>query len=134
MVRTLPSNEGGRGLIPGWGTGVPHAEGYNQKLKKTKPLVLTTVLYWPQLSNVQFPLSKYAVSFQASLPLFVQFPLPGMPSPLPCLLNTLHSSFNTVHIVLPPPASSLGQRSLAGYSPWGCKESDTTEQLSTCSL
>ena len=23
-----------------------------------------------------------------------------------------------------------GQRSLAGYSPWGCKESDTTEQLS----
>ena len=24
-----------------------------------------------------------------------------------------------------------GQRSLAGYSPWGCKESDTTEYLST---
>ena len=24
-----------------------------------------------------------------------------------------------------------GQRSLAGYSPWGHKESDTTEQLST---
>ena len=24
-----------------------------------------------------------------------------------------------------------GQRSLAGHSPWGCKESDTTEQLST---
>ena len=24
-----------------------------------------------------------------------------------------------------------GQRCLAGYSPWGCKESDTTEQLST---
>ena len=26
---------------------------------------------------------------------------------------------------------SYGQRSLEGYSPWGCKESDTTEQLST---
>ena len=26
-----------------------------------------------------------------------------------------------------------GQRSLAGYSPWGCKESDTTERLSTAS-
>ena len=26
---------------------------------------------------------------------------------------------------------SHGQRSLAGYSPWGCRESDTTEQLST---
>ena len=24
-----------------------------------------------------------------------------------------------------------GQRSLAGYSPWGCKELDTTEQLRT---
>ena len=24
-----------------------------------------------------------------------------------------------------------GQRSLAGYSPWGCKQLDTTEQLST---
>ena len=24
-----------------------------------------------------------------------------------------------------------GQGSLAGYSPWGCKESDTTDQLST---
>ena len=24
-----------------------------------------------------------------------------------------------------------GQRSLVGYSPWGCKESDTTERLST---
>ena len=27
-----------------------------------------------------------------------------------------------------------GQRSLAGYSPWGCKESDTTEQLSMTEL
>ena len=27
------------------------------------------------------------------------------------------------------PGESPGQRSLAGYSPWGCKESDTTEQL-----
>ena len=24
-----------------------------------------------------------------------------------------------------------GQSSLVGYSPWGCKDSDTTEQLST---
>ena len=30
-----------------------------------------------------------------------------------------HSSFS--------PGKSHGQRSLAGYSPWGCKESDTTE-------
>ena len=29
------------------------------------------------------------------------------------------------------PEESHGQRSLVGYSPWDCKESDTTEQLST---
>ena len=28
------------------------------------------------------------------------------------------------------PGEFHGQRSLAGYSPWGCKESDTTERLS----
>ena len=28
------------------------------------------------------------------------------------------------------PREFYGQRSLAGYSPWGCKESDFTEQLS----
>ena len=27
------------------------------------------------------------------------------------------------------PGESHGQRSLAGYSPWGCQESATTEQL-----
>ena len=29
------------------------------------------------------------------------------------------------------PGKSHGQRSLVGYSPWGRKESDTTERLST---
>ena len=29
------------------------------------------------------------------------------------------------------PENPHGQRSLSGYSPWGCKESDVTEQLST---
>ena len=27
------------------------------------------------------------------------------------------------------PGEFCGQRSLAGYSPWGCQESDTTERL-----
>ncbi|KAM7239226.1 hypothetical protein CapIbe_008721, partial [Capra ibex] len=27
------------------------------------------------------------------------------------------------------PGESHGRRSLVDYSPWGCKESDTTEQL-----
>ena len=29
------------------------------------------------------------------------------------------------------PGKSHGQRSLAGYTPWDCKDSDTIEQLST---
>ena len=29
------------------------------------------------------------------------------------------------------PGESHGQRRLVGYSPWGCKELDTIEQLST---
>ena len=32
------------------------------------------------------------------------------------------------------PGKSHGQRSLAGYSLWGCKDSDTTEQLSSYTL
>ena len=32
------------------------------------------------------------------------------------------------------PGKFHGQRSLAGYSPWGCKESDTTERLGTISF
>ena len=42
---------------------------------------------------------------------------------------------------LPPPVflpgEFHGQRNLAGYSPWGCKESDTTQRLSlthSCNL
>ena len=32
------------------------------------------------------------------------------------------------------PGKSHGQRSLVGYSPWGCKEQDTTEQIHFTSL
>ena len=35
--------------------------------------------------------------------------------------------YKCVSVVLP--GKSHGQRTLVGYSPWGCKESDTTEQL-----
>ena len=39
----------------------------------------------------------------------------------------LHFSDNATPVFLP--GESHGQRSLAGYSPWGHKETDTTEQL-----
>ena len=31
VVKTLPSNEGGTGLIPGWGAKIPHASGPKQQ-------------------------------------------------------------------------------------------------------
>ena len=39
--------------------------------------------------------------------------------------DALEESMATHSTILP--RESHGQRSLAGYSPWGCKESDTTE-------
>ena len=41
--------------------------------------------------------------------------------------NPLEKEMATVPVFLP--GKSHGQRSLAGYSPWGRKESDTTEWL-----
>ena len=53
--------------------------------------------------------------------------------PLPCYKEYLKWSdwrreWHPTPVFLP--GESHGQRSLAGYSPWGHKESDTTEQLS----
>ena len=39
------------------------------------------------------------------------------------------SVFKWQHTPIFLPGKSHGQRSLAGYSPWGCKESDTIELL-----
>ena len=30
------------------------------------------------------------------------------------------------------PGKYYGRRNLTGYSPWGCKESDTTQRLNNC--
>ena len=43
--------------------------------------------------------------------------------------DPLEEGMATTPVLLP--GESHGQRSLAGYSPWGCKESDTTGRLST---
>ena len=51
----------------------------------------------------------------------------GWEDPLEQCMAT-HSSIFSWRIPFP------GQRNLAGYSPWGCKESDGTEQLSKAQL
>ena len=45
-----------------------------------------------------------------------------------CLEDPLKKRMATHSSILP--REFHGQRSLAGYSPWGCKESDKSEQLS----
>jgi len=47
------------------------------------------------------------------------------------LLDSLHVQTLTNTILLVLPGELNGQRSLVVYCPWGRKESDTTEQLST---
>jgi len=39
-----------------------------------------------------------------------------------------------IHSILLLPGEFHEQRSLAGYSPWGYKESDTTEQLTMTNI
>ena len=45
--------------------------------------------------------------------------------------DPLEEKMATHSSILFLPGKFHGQRNLAGYSPWGHKESDTTEQLST---
>ena len=56
-------------------------------------------------------------------------------SPFPkTFLDVLPSIKISLSTPLLLPGKSHGQRSLVGYSPWGCKESDTTERLHFLSI
>ena len=52
---------------------------------------------------------------------------PGEGNGNPLQYSCLENSVDREPVFLP--GESNGQRSLAGYGPWGCKELDTTEQL-----
>ena len=65
---------------------------------------------------------------------FIPGPLCGYQNPwMPkCLVSEATIFAYNLYVQPTPvflPRESHGQRSLAGYSPWGCKESDTAEQL-----
>ena len=49
-----------------------------------------------------------------------------------CMLKDWRRKWQPIPAFLP--GESHGKRSLAGYSPWGCKESDMTEQLKTATM
>ena len=73
------------------------------------------------------PFSSHQQSFTH---LFVFF-LPGLSLPSQVLVQSSVSfwrrQWHPTLVLLP--GKSHGQRSLVGYSSWGCKESDTTERL-----
>ena len=52
--------------------------------------------------------------------------------PIPESGNSPDGGYGNPAVCLP--GESHGQRSLVGYSPWGHKQSDTTERLSTAPL
>ena len=51
-------------------------------------------------------------------------------------LKTWESPWRTEWLPIPVflPGEFHGQKSLVGYSPWGCKESDAAERLTLCTL
>ena len=46
-------------------------------------------------------------------------------------VKKIHRRREWLHTPIFMSGETSGWKSLAGYSPWGCKQSDTTEQLST---
>ena len=100
MVKNPSSNSGDMGSIPSWGTKIPYALG------QLRP---------GEVKN-KYILKKKRKNDE----LFFVFFLVGW--------RVVTSMGKDTHQVFLP-GEFHGQRSLVGYSPWGCKESDTTEQL-----
>ena len=142
-LRLYASIAKGTGSIPGQGTKVLHATGHGQKLNKRKkkmrtlnskqcqqdPIKEASSNMWggqgwwyicfgiwylkgfPGGSEVKE--SAWNVGDPGSIPGSGRSPAEGNGQPTPVLL----------------PRKFHGWRSLVGYSPWGRKESDTTERL-----
>ena len=105
-------NAGEPGSIPGSGRSPREETGYPIQYSwalLVAQMVKNLPAIWETYCNTGDP---------GSIPGLGSFPETGHGLPLQC------SCLENSH----------GQRSLAGYSPWGCKESDMTEQLSIHSV
>ena len=103
-LRGHTANTGSTGLIPGWGTKIPHAMGHSQKIKKRMER-------WNKEIILLCPWRKLPDWERAEKGLPRVFPRRRQRHPTPVLL----------------PGKSHGRRSLVGCCLWGCTESDTTE-------
>ena len=103
------------GLIPGLTR--PHCQGY-QNIQMIKSLIqikwrILPLTYTHPPSFSEGKATACNAGDLGSIPGWGRSPEEGNGNPLQYSL----------------PGKSHGRRSLVGYSPWGCKESETTEQL-----
>ena len=113
MVKILPANSGDPGSIPGLGRSPREGSGY--------PL---------QYSFLENPVDRG--SWQATVPGVAKSWLYKISLHAMCQgykSGIIQASGNSNPLQYPCLEKSHGQRSLVGYSPWGRKESDTTEGL-----
>ena len=102
----------------------------------TSKLSLLPVLFWLHLlfpSHPQLLATRLDTQLPFLLPKLQISLLFPVPVTLPMAKNYLPFKVHWRRQWQPTPVrlpgKSHGQRSLVGYSPWGCQESDTTEQL-----
>ena len=121
VVKNPPSNAGDAGLIPGWGTKIPHATGQLSPQEATEEKKLQGGNEDHPRCDMMLPSSAIGEepACQSRIPKRSRFspwvgkiPWRRAWQPTPVFL----------------PGESHGQMSLACYSPWGHKELDTTEQ------
>ena len=99
----------------GWaGPEVLHEEGWGSCSQSSSLALLTLILGFPEgASGQESPANAGDIWDAASIPGSGRFPWRRQWQPTPVFL----------------PGKPYGKRNLEGYSPWGCKGSDTTERV-----
>ena len=97
------------------------------KMKSKKCFPAYHTLSWEgSAGSLSWEVSAGSLSLSFSLSLF-EIEAWGRPGFNPWVGKICRRKWQPTPVFLP--GKSHGQRNLVGYSPWGCKESDTTEQL-----
>ena len=124
MVKTVLPNVGGAGSFPRWGTKIPS---HMPSACPPSPLQKKEDIrrgfgwdsgFWPKYW--EYGTSLLAVSKESAYNA-------GDPVSIPGSGRSWRREWQPTPVFLP--GEVHGQRSLAGYSLWGCKESDMTKQL-----
>ena len=126
MVKNPPANAGDFGLIPGPGISPGEGNGYPFQCQLQTD---TCQEHYQQPNNRDICLCGNCVFPDSSVGKRSACNA-GEPSLIPGLGRSPGGGMG-YPFQYSCPENPYGQRSLADYSPWGCKELDTTERLST---